>query len=73
MEKIEGRPTPEEVMTVTATFEDQGDKTKLTLHILHATVELRKKSEEIGIQNGWGSSFDCLDRYLAEMTEVPSR
>ena len=72
MEKIEGRDTPEEMMTVTVTFEDQGEKTKMTMRILHASAELRKKSEEIGIQFGWGSCFDCLDRYLAEMAEVVS-
>ena len=70
--ETEGQSTPVEVMTVTATFEDQGDKTKLTLHILHASEELRKRSEEVGIQHGWSSAFDCLDRHLVEVAEMAS-
>ena len=67
MEKVEGQDAPEEMMTVTVTFEDQGEKTKMTMRILHASTELREKSEEIGIQFGWGSSFDSLDDYLVEI------
>lgn len=40
-------------MTVTATFEQQGGKTKLTLHTLHATVEDRRKHEDMGVVEGW--------------------
>jgi uncharacterized protein YndB with AHSA1/START domain len=50
---------------LTCLFEDLGRKTKLTLRILHATPEDRRKHEEMGVVPGWGSSFDCLDEYLA--------
>lgn len=67
MEKVDGHDAPAELMTVTVTFEDEGEKTKMTMRILHASAELRKKSEEIGIQHGWSSCFDSLDAYLVEI------
>jgi uncharacterized protein YndB with AHSA1/START domain len=60
----EGEELPQGVI-MTATFEDLGDKTKVTLHIRHATVADRKKHEEMGVVGGWQSSFDCLDEHLA--------
>ena len=50
---------------MTVLFEEQGDKTKLTIRILHDSVEDREKNEGIGIQYGWGSCLDSLDKYLA--------
>jgi len=62
-----GHPRPEDV-TVTAIFEDHGEKTKLTLRILHASAEDRRINEEdIKIQFGWGASFDSFDKYLAKI------
>ena len=54
-------------IVITATFDDMGDKTKLTLHIRHESAEDRKKHEEMGVVGGWHSSFDCLDEYLYEL------
>jgi len=51
-------------IVMTAVFEDLNSKTKLTLQILHATAEDRRKHEEMGVIAGWNSSFDCLDEYL---------
>jgi uncharacterized protein YndB with AHSA1/START domain len=54
-------------MTVATLFEDLGDKTRLTLRIMHSTAEDRRKHEEMGVIGGWNSSFDCLDEHLATM------
>jgi uncharacterized protein YndB with AHSA1/START domain len=54
-------------IVVTAIFEDEGEKTKLTLRIMHDTAESRKKHEDMGVVMGWNSSFDCLDKHLAKL------
>lgn len=54
-------------MVVTTIFEDWNGKTRLTLRILHESVEDRRKHEEMGVIAGWNSSFDCLDQYLAKI------
>ncbi len=54
-------------MTTTAVFDDLGDRCRLTLTISHPTVEDRIKHEKIGVVDGWGSSFDKLDEYLAQI------
>ena len=38
---------------VTVLFEDQGDETKVTILILHATAEQAKSNEEGGMLMGW--------------------
>lgn len=52
-------------MVVTTLFEDLGSKTRVTIRILHASVEDRRKHEAMGVVEGWGSSLDCLDEHLA--------
>ncbi len=54
-------------MIVTVTFEEQGNKTKLTLRIMHKSVAERLKHEEMGVIAGWNSSFDCLEDLLAKV------
>lgn len=54
-------------IVVTATFEALGNQTKLTLLIMHASADDRRKHEEMGVVAGWNSSFDCLDAYLARL------
>jgi uncharacterized protein YndB with AHSA1/START domain len=53
-------------MVVTVVFEDLTDKTKLTIRIMHESVEERQKHEKMGVIAGWNSSLDCLDEYLAK-------
>lgn len=60
----EGMDLPQGIV-VTVLFEDLGEKTKLTLRLLHPTVEERRKHEEMGVVDGWNSSLDCLEEYLA--------
>jgi uncharacterized protein YndB with AHSA1/START domain len=57
-------------IVVTAIFEDEGARTKLTLRIVHDTLEGKKKHEAMGVVGGWNSSFDCMDDYLASLTNT---
>ena len=55
-------------VVLTCLFEDlPGDRTRLTLKIVHPTAEDRRKHEEMGVIPGWQSSFDCLDEHLTTM------
>ncbi|MEH2251948.1 SRPBCC domain-containing protein [Nostoc sp.] len=53
-------------MVTTAVFEDLGTNTKLTLRIMHESAEERRKHEQMGVIEGWNSTFDCLDELLAK-------
>ncbi|MHC5821951.1 MAG: SRPBCC domain-containing protein, partial [Nostoc sp.] len=53
-------------MVVTAIFEDLDSNTKLTLQIMHESIEDRRKHEQMGVIEGWNSTFDCLDEFLAK-------
>jgi uncharacterized protein YndB with AHSA1/START domain len=54
-------------MVTTATFEDLGGKTRLTIQVMHDTVSDRRKHEEMGVVTGWNSSLDCLEEALQSM------
>ncbi|GAB4368087.1 MAG: hypothetical protein Kow00121_06910 [Elainellaceae cyanobacterium] len=56
-------------IVMTVLFEEFDGKTKLTLQIVHATVDDRRKHEEMGVVAGWNSSFDCLDEFLVKQSE----
>lgn len=58
-----------EGMVITTRFEAIGDRTKLTLEIMHPSAEERRKHEEMGVVAGWNSSFDCLDEFLIESAQ----
>ena len=47
-------------------FEEAGDKTNFTFHVIHETEEYCKQQEEKGFYKGWGSVFDNLQDYLKE-------
>ncbi len=70
-DKVMNIDLPKGIVTTTI-FEDLDGKTKLTLQIVHESVEDRRKHEEMGIIAGWNSSFDCLDEHLAKMVEKKS-
>lgn len=57
-------------LVATAVFEDLGAQTRLTLTVSHASVEDRKKHEEMGVVAGWNSSFDKMDEYLEELQKA---
>ncbi|HEX6124683.1 MAG TPA: SRPBCC domain-containing protein [Pyrinomonadaceae bacterium] len=54
-------------MILTALFDDLGERTKLTLITSHPTLEDKKKHEAMGVVDGWNSSLDKMDEYLAEI------
>lgn len=64
-EKVTDLDLPQGIV-LTVLFEELDGKTKLTLHIVHATADDRRKHEEMGVVAGWNSSFDCLDKFLAK-------
>ena len=47
-------------------FEEDGEKTNFTFHVIHETEEYCKQQEEMGFYKGWGSVFDNLQDYLKE-------
>ncbi|MFN6568511.1 hypothetical protein A6770_00420 [Nostoc minutum NIES-26] len=64
-EKVVNADLPRGIV-MTAVFEDLNGNTKLTLQIMHESVEERRKHEQMGVIAGWNSSFDCLDEFLAK-------
>jgi uncharacterized protein YndB with AHSA1/START domain len=65
-EKVVNADLPKGIVA-TAIFEDLAGKTKLTLRILHESIEDRGKHEEMGVVGGWNSTLDCLEEYLAKL------
>jgi uncharacterized protein YndB with AHSA1/START domain len=65
-EVLKGIDLPEGMVT-TALFDNLGSRSRLTIQIAHPTVEDRKKHENMGVVDGWSSSLDKLDEYLAEL------
>jgi uncharacterized protein YndB with AHSA1/START domain len=49
-------------------FEADGDKTKFTFSVIHATPEYCKQQEEMGFYNGWGSALNRLETILEALT-----
>lgn len=56
-------------MISTFLFDDLGKRTKLTLITSHPTVEDREKHEAMGVVDGWNSSLDKMEEYLAEISK----
>ncbi len=51
-------------MKLRYTFDDLGDKTKMTMIITHASAEERREHEAMGVVEGWNANFDSFDEYL---------
>ncbi|KYC35279.1 hypothetical protein WA1_08995 [Scytonema hofmannii PCC 7110] len=64
-EQVMNMELPQGIVT-TAIFEELDGQTKLTLQILHASEGDRRKHEEMGVVDGWSSTFDSLDEFLAK-------
>lgn len=47
-------------MTAIITFEAEGDGTRYTARALHRTPEDSRKHDEMGFQEGWGTTIDQL-------------
>ena len=54
-------------MVQTYLFEDLASRTKLTIITSHPTLEDKKKHEAMGVVEGWNSSLDKAEDYLAEL------
>jgi uncharacterized protein YndB with AHSA1/START domain len=55
------------VVTVTILFEDQGEETKLTMLILHTSVEQREMNEKGGMMMGYNMVLDGFTEFLKEL------
>ncbi len=68
-EMKDGTELPEG-MSVVMDFEDapgtSGERTRLTIRIIHPTADDRQKHRDMGVVAGWDSSFVCLDEFLAQ-------
>lgn len=53
-----------EGVEIQALFEEAGGKTNFTFHAIHPTEEYCKQQEKMGFYNGWGSTFDSLEKFL---------
>jgi uncharacterized protein YndB with AHSA1/START domain len=58
-------PSEKPFMTVIATFEDQGGKTRYTARVRHWTVADREAHEKMGFHEGWGRCTDQLAALVA--------
>lgn len=57
------RPMTEGVI-ISASFSEEGDKTRMVFSVVHRTEEYAKQQEEMGIEKGWGSVFTQLADFL---------
>ena len=48
-------------------FEADGDKTKFTFKVIHATAAYCKQQEEMGFYNGWGSTLERFETVLSSL------
>lgn len=53
--------------TAAITLEPQGSGTKYKAHVMHPTEEMRKKHEEMGFHDGWGTCLEQLGQLLPGM------
>jgi uncharacterized protein YndB with AHSA1/START domain len=60
-------PSEKPFMTVIATFEDQGGKTRYTARVRHWTVADREAHEKMGFHEGWGRCTDQLAALVARL------
>lgn len=67
MEEMVPADTLPQGMIVTETFEDLGGQTRVSITILHSSVEDLKKHEDMGVIAGWNSTLDCLEKHLATL------
>ena len=45
-------------------FEDKGEETEFTFHVIHDSTEYCQQQEKMGFYNGWGLVFDRLEAHL---------
>ncbi len=57
------RPNKEPFMTATILFTPDGSGTRYAAIVRHADPEAKKKHEDMGFFNGWGTALDQLVAY----------
>jgi len=62
-----GDTNPAGEMICTATFEDLGGKTRLTIRMLLKSPEVRDSLVKMGMSEGWSQSLDRLGELLSKM------
>jgi uncharacterized protein YndB with AHSA1/START domain len=55
-------------VNITLLFEDAGEETKLTMLILHDSVEQKETNEQGGMLMGFNMTLDSFTEYLAEQS-----
>jgi uncharacterized protein YndB with AHSA1/START domain len=72
---VEGwRPgTPWLSITAIILMEDEGSKTKYTARVLHKDDEDRRRHEELGFYDGWGTCIGQLDELAAALAAGSQR
>ncbi len=60
------RPKTESFMTAHLILEDDGEGTKYTAIVLHKNEDDKKKHEDMGFQDGWGTVVDQLAEYIKQ-------
>ena len=58
-----------EGVEIHALFEKNGTKTNFIFSVIHPTEEYKMQQEKMGFYNGWGSTFDRLESFLATLNE----
>jgi uncharacterized protein YndB with AHSA1/START domain len=61
------RPSSEPFMTAILTLEAKGGGTRYVATAVHRDVENRKKHEEMGFFQGWGTALDQLVAYVKSL------
>ncbi|MBX9841772.1 MAG: SRPBCC family protein [Xanthobacteraceae bacterium] len=61
------RPSENPFMTAILTFEDHPDGTKYVARALHKNDADRKKHEDMGFEQGWGTVFEQLVAYAQKL------
>jgi uncharacterized protein YndB with AHSA1/START domain len=71
VQTFEFEGTPGRVLLETATFEDDGDKTRLTTHSVFQSMEDRDAMVQSGMEVGANESMDRLAALLVELQGKP--
>ncbi len=53
------------VFTADLSFAEEDDGTRYRAHLMHATAKARKRHEDMGFNEGWGTAFDQLVDVMA--------
>lgn len=64
-DKTRGKPALE--IVATTTFEEQGDKTKLTIRLRFESDAVRDALLKIGMNEGWSQSLERLEAVVAQL------